>query len=148
MTVSSVPQLDLGRQFSEIGSEIDSAVSEVLASQKYILGPYVEEFEEQFAKYIGVEHAVGMSSGTDALLASLMALNVGPGDEVITTAFSFYSSASCIARLGATPVFVDINPKSLLIDLGKIEKRLLLARRPLFLFISMEMLLICRSCWL
>jgi dTDP-4-amino-4,6-dideoxygalactose transaminase len=89
-------------------SEIYEAIERVVESQHFILGPEVERFEEELARYCGTRHAVAVSSGTDALLASLMACEIGPGDEVIVPSYSFVASASCISRLGATPVFVDI----------------------------------------
>jgi dTDP-4-amino-4,6-dideoxygalactose transaminase len=118
----NVPFLDLKRQYDSIKEEIDQAVSGVLAHAKFIMGPEVKAFEEKVAEYCGAKSAVGVASGTDALLLSLRACGVGPGDEVITTDFSFFATAGVITRLGATPVYVDIDPDTYNIDPGQIEK--------------------------
>jgi len=105
-----VPLLDLNAQLQTIEKDVKAAVNEVIDSTRYIMGPKVVELEEQIAEYAGAKYATGVSSGTDALLISLMAVDVGPGDIVITTPFSFFATAGVIARLGATPAFVDIDP--------------------------------------
>ena len=116
-----VPLLDLKAQYATIRDEVIQAVSETLDTQVCILGPKVEELEKQVAALSDCRFAVGVSSGTDALLASLMALGIGAGDEVITTSFTFFATAGCISRLGALPVFVDIDPRTFNIDPDLIE---------------------------
>ncbi len=120
-----VPLLDLKAQYCEIKDEIKSAVDEVLESQHFILGPKVSELESQIAAYSQCKYALGVSSGTDALLLALMAFNVGHGDSVITTTFTFFATAGCIARLGATPVFVDIDPETFNISPEALENLLI-----------------------
>ncbi len=107
-----VPLLDLKAQYQKIRDEVWQAIQEVLESQRFILGPWVHELETWMAGYIGVPDAVGVASGTDALLLSLMALEIGPQDAVITTPFTFFATVGSIVRLGALPVFVDIDPKT------------------------------------
>jgi dTDP-4-amino-4,6-dideoxygalactose transaminase len=111
-----VPLLDLTRQFASIREEALAAVTRVLEGGRYILGPDVAALEEEVAAYCGTAHAVGCASGTDALLLSLRALDVGPGDEVVTPAYSFFASASTISLAGARPVFCDIEPDTYNLD--------------------------------
>ena len=105
-----IPLLDLKAQLQAYRAEALAAMTRVMDAQEMIMGPEVAQFERALADYSGVRHAVSMSSGTDALLAGLMALGVGPGDEVVTTTFSFFATAGVVARLGATPIFTDIDP--------------------------------------
>jgi dTDP-4-amino-4,6-dideoxygalactose transaminase len=120
----NVKLLDLQAQYLPIRNEIRRAIDEVCDAQALILGPHVEKFEKSLATYCETKHAIGVSSGTDALLCSLMALGVGPGDEVICPTFTFFATAGSIARLGARPVFVDIDPASFNIDPSKLEERI------------------------
>jgi len=117
-----VPMIDLREQARRLAGAIEAAVAEVLASQQCILGPWVERFESAVAAYTGARHAIGVGSGTDALLLSLAALGVGPGTRVVTTPFSFFSTASTIARLGARPVFADVDPVTLNLDPAAVER--------------------------
>lgn len=119
--VNNIPHLDLAQQYQSISEEITEAVLDVLASGRYIGGHWVESFEQQFASYIGVSECVACNSGTDALYLALRALKIGPGDEVITTPFTFVATAEAIVQVGATPVFVDIEPDTYNLDINQIE---------------------------
>ncbi|HEY7167394.1 MAG TPA: DegT/DnrJ/EryC1/StrS family aminotransferase [Candidatus Binatia bacterium] len=119
-----VPLVDLRSQYRAIETEIQCALNTVLESQEFILGETVERFEQQMARWLGAEAAVGVASGSDALLLALMALGIGAGDAVLVTPFTFFSTVSAITRLGATPVFVDIDPESYLIAPKEIRNTL------------------------
>jgi dTDP-4-amino-4,6-dideoxygalactose transaminase len=116
-----IPMVDLKIQYARLKDEIDRSVREVLESCAFVLGPQVLAFEEEVAAYLGVRHAVGCASGTDALHLALRALEIGPGDEVITTAFTFIATAEAILYVGAKPVFVDIDPRTFNLDPSGIE---------------------------
>ncbi len=119
-----VPFVDLRAQHAAIADEIASAVNEVMANAQYILGPAVERFEDAFAQSAGTQFAVGLNSGTSALHLALLALEIGPGDEVITPAMTFVATQAAVRYTGARPVIVDIDPESLTIDPGGIEEAL------------------------
>jgi dTDP-4-amino-4,6-dideoxygalactose transaminase len=120
----AVPLLDLKQQYASIRDDVMRVTGEVYESQQFILGRRVEEFERHFAAYCRARHAVGVSSGTDALLIALMVLGIRPGDEVIVPAYSFFATAGVVDRLGAVPVFVDIDLADYCIDAARIEERL------------------------
>jgi dTDP-4-amino-4,6-dideoxygalactose transaminase len=119
--MNHIPLVDLKAQYAAIKPEIAAAVQRVIDNTSFIMGPEVAAFEAEFARFIGVGHAAGVASGTAALHLAFLACGIGPGDEVITTAFSFYATAEAIAQAGATPVFVDILPDTYNIDPAKIE---------------------------
>jgi dTDP-4-amino-4,6-dideoxygalactose transaminase len=120
----NVKLLDLTAQYLPLRNEIRRAIDEVCDAQALILGPHVEKFEKHLAEYCGTKHAIGVSSGTDALLCAMMALDIGPGDEVICPSFTFFATAGCIARLGATPVFAEIDPRTFNLDPADLPKRI------------------------
>ncbi|HSH39525.1 MAG TPA: DegT/DnrJ/EryC1/StrS family aminotransferase, partial [Chthoniobacterales bacterium] len=116
-----VPLLDLAEQHRTLAGQLRGEIDQILATQNFILGRKVEAFEKAIADYCGARHAIGISSGTDALLAILMAMEIGPGDAVITTPFTFFATGGCVARLGATPVFVDIDADTYNISAAALE---------------------------
>jgi len=118
----NIPIVDLRAQYAAIREEVRSAIDAVAEAQQFILGPAVSQFEAEMARFLGCAHAVGVASGSDALLLALMALGVGPGDAVITTPFTFFSTVSSITRLGATPLFVDIDGDSYLLSATKLKE--------------------------
>ncbi|MBW4541035.1 MAG: DegT/DnrJ/EryC1/StrS family aminotransferase [Myxacorys chilensis ATA2-1-KO14] len=119
--MTTIPPFDLSEQFKLIGSDINQAVLEVLASGRYIGGATIENFENQFATYIGASECVTCNSGTDALYLALRSLKIGAGDQVITSPFTFIATAETISAVGATPVFVDIDPRTFNFDLDQVE---------------------------
>lgn len=123
-TTMKIPILDLTTQYKSIKKEIDEAVKRVIDSQHFILGPEVEALEKEVAAYCGTKYAIGVASGTDALILLLKALGIGPGDEVITTPFTFFATAESVSIVGAKPVFVDIDPKTYCINPELIEDKI------------------------
>ena len=119
-----VPLLDLSQQYRTLAEPIHEAIDAVLASQRFILGPKVNAFEKAISDYCNAPHAIGVSSGTDALLSILMALGIGRGDAVVTTPFAFFATAACITRVGAKPLFVDINPSTYNISASALQEHL------------------------
>jgi dTDP-4-amino-4,6-dideoxygalactose transaminase len=120
----NIPLLDLKAQYASIKNEVNAAIGEVLESQHFILGPKVDPCEKAIAGYSNCSHGIGVSSGSDALLACLMAENIGPGDEVITTPYTFFATVGAISRLGATPVFVDIDPATYNMNVSQIASKI------------------------
>src|SRR6478735_6181203 len=112
----NVPLLDLEAQYRPLRDEILAAITRVCDSQRFIMGPEIDALERELAAMLGVPHAIAVSSGTDALLLALMALGIGPGDEVVTPTFSFFATAGCVSRVGAIPKLVDIDPASYNVD--------------------------------
>jgi dTDP-4-amino-4,6-dideoxygalactose transaminase len=121
-TEISVPLLDLTAQYRPLRDEILAAITRVCDTQRFILGPEVDALERELAAQLEIAHAIGVSSGTDALLVALMALGVGPGDEVIAPTYTFFATAGCVTRLGATPVLVDIDPVTFNVDVAAVER--------------------------
>ncbi|GIV96205.1 MAG: aminotransferase [Herpetosiphonaceae bacterium] len=121
MSQLKIPVLDLSPEIESLWDELNSAIQQVLRSGQFIMGSAVKAFETEVAAYLGVKHAIGVNSGTDALVIGLRALGIGPGDEVITTPFTFFATAEAISHVGATPVFVDIDPRTYTIDPALIE---------------------------
>lgn len=119
----NVKLLDLQAQYLPLRNEIRRAIDEVCDQQALILGPHVERFEKNLAKYCGTKHAIGVSSGTDALLCALMGIGIGPGDEVICPSFTFFATAGSIARLGAVPVFAEIDPRTYNLDPARLAEK-------------------------
>src|SRR5271155_2753149 len=117
-----VPLLDLGAQTRPLHDEVMAAIARVVGSQKFILGEEVRQFEERIAAYCNVPHAVGCASGSDALLLALKALDIGPGDEVLTVPFTFFATAGAISLAGARPVFVDVEPETFNMDMNRVEQ--------------------------
>jgi dTDP-4-amino-4,6-dideoxygalactose transaminase len=120
----SIPLLDLAAQYRAIQPEMDAAVLEVLRSAQFILGPNVAALEEEVARFLGAAYAAGVASGTDALILALRALEIGPGDEVIVPAYTFFATAEAVLLVGATPVFVDIEPQTYGLDPDRLEERI------------------------
>ena len=120
----AVPLFDTKLQNHALAADLQAAFARVLASGQFILGPEVQAFERQCAAYLGVKHALGVSSGTDAILLALMALEIGPGDEVICPSFTFFATAGCVVRAGATPVFCDVRPDTFNLDVADAARRI------------------------
>lgn len=118
----SIPFIDLKKQYQHLGKQIDEGIQNVLDHGSYVMGPEITQLEDNLANFCGAKHAISCSSGTDALLLGLMAYDVGPGDAIFTTPFTFFATAEAIAILGATPVFVDIDPKTFNIDPNELAK--------------------------
>lgn len=124
MSITAVPLIDLARTHAPLEAELKAAFERVLHANSYIMGPEVTRFEAACAEYLGVKHALGVSSGSDALLLALMVLEIGPGDEVICPSYTFFATAGAIWRLGAKPVFVDCDPLSYNLELSQVEAKI------------------------
>lgn len=124
MSQNKIPVLDLNPQYESLKTEIQAAINRVLESGQFIMGSDVKLFEQEVSEYLGVKHAIAVNSGTDALVIGLRALGISVGDEVITTPFSFFATAESISNVGATPVFVDIDPETFNIDPEKIQEKI------------------------
>src|SRR5437868_7570697 len=118
----NVPLLDLQAQYASLRDDLMQAIERVMDSQRFVLGEEVRELEKSIAQYCGAKHVIGCASGSDALLLALMALDLKPGDEVITTPFSFFAIGAAIARVGARPVFVDIERRSYHVDPSRLDE--------------------------
>ncbi len=118
---AKIPLLDLSPEINELSAEINAAIQSVLTNTQFIMGPNVKAFEQECAAYFGVKHALGLNSGTDALILGLHAMGIKPGDEVITTPFTFFATGEAVSHFHATPVFVDIDPKNFNLDLDQVE---------------------------
>ncbi|HZH82034.1 MAG TPA: DegT/DnrJ/EryC1/StrS family aminotransferase, partial [Phototrophicaceae bacterium] len=121
-TVLKIPIVDLRAQYSTLRDEVRQAIDDVNDTQQFVLGPAVDHFEEQMANYLHCRFSIGVASGSDALLLALMALGVGPGDAVITTPFTFFSTVSSILRVGARPLFVDVDVDTCLISVDRLSE--------------------------
>jgi len=122
--VKAIPLLDLTRQYQPLRDPIQAALARVVETQRFILGPEVERFEQRFAAYCGARYAIGCASGTDALELALMAADIRPGDEVLTVPFTFFATAGAIMSAGARPVFVDVEPDSFNLDVRQLDHAL------------------------
>jgi dTDP-4-amino-4,6-dideoxygalactose transaminase len=129
MSDQKIPILDLSPQYQSLKPKIYAAIDRVLESGQFIMGPDVIQFEQEVATYLGVKHAIAVNSGTDALVIGLRSIGIGAGDEVITTPFSFFATAESISSVGATPIFVDIDPQTFNIDPAKIKDKITLRTR-------------------
>jgi len=125
-----IPMLDLKLQYAALKNEIDTAVADVLQSTQFIMGPNVQQFEQEAAAYLGVKYAISCNSGTDALHLALRSCGIGENDEVITTAYTYAATAEAICYVGATPVFVDVDPVSFNISATAIESAICLVELP------------------
>lgn len=123
MNYTRIPPLDLSAEIESLWEEINTAIQDVLKSKEFIMGSAVKAFEQEVAAYLGTKHALGVNSGTDALVIALRALGIGPGDEVITTPFTFFATAEAISQVGATPIFVDIDSRTFNLEPGLIEEK-------------------------
>lgn len=122
--ITKIPLLDTRPEIDSIWDELNAAIQDVLRNGQFIMGPNVKKFEEEAAAYFGVKHALGLNSGTDALVLGVRAMGIGAGDEVITTPFTFFATGECISHVGAIPVFVDIDPKTFNMDVSQIEAKI------------------------
>ncbi len=124
LAVPQIPLVDVRAQYAPLLDELKERIAEVLDSGRFILGPHVRAFEEEAATYLGVKNAIGVANGTDAIVLALDALDIGPGDEVVCPSFTFYATAEAIVRRGATPVFAEVDARTLNLDSGDVRRRL------------------------